>query len=1231
MTVYDRTTLKTFFETGDIPTGTDYANFIDSCLNMADTSAQVILSNFQSPKIIATRVCATDMHVTGTFSADNLITGGVTFVSGNVNAPNGGQFGGILSAQIINAVTISANSLSVNSLLVSGNPVVITTNTSSTIGGIAIFSGTSGDTIVDSALPLLVSAVTIGADTSARQFKFRYTAKDVILFNQASTSGHAYGSTISIARTANYLGAPSPATWVNNGLNVTTTVASGADGNEWAITGAVRSNGAGQNTGVYGQAWRQSGTGPVWGGVSEAADYTVTDNAGYLTGLEVDCFANGTNTVNQNRRGIWIISGTPFGGVSSAASQCWYGIQMGADPALGYYKHGLFVGNNDPVSAVSLTCDIGVKIIANGTYGIWDAGSKSTALLLNGTYASAAVIIDQTTGNHLPAAVQNGAVVQLAAADGVAAFFQTDSFANSGNLTFRRANNTAAAVSALVSGDSIGVIGARGYGATGYSSTARAQITIKTTQDWTDTAQGTRIAFSVTSAGSITNAESFSIGSLGISTTGVVSAASLNVTGDVSASTGKVIGSSASFANMLSANNVNISGVLSANNINVGGSLLLGSAIVSAGGLNVTGDILAATGRVTASAANFSGTVSANALNITTTVTAASIHLTGAVSAVGDINTAANLVAGARTAVISGDSGNFTGAAGSFSGIVSAASLNVTGDAKVATGRLTASAATITSLLTGNTASFSGIVSGASLNLTGDMAAATGRVIASAMTVTSLLTGNTASFSGLVSGNNMNISGTLSANNITVTGSLGLGTAVVSAGGFNATASTSAGLVINNTTGNHLPGEVTAGGCVIHMAAADASTALIQTDAFGATSSIIFRRADGTAASPVKVSADDLLGTIGGRGYGATGYAAANRAIIKLVAAEDWTDTAQGAYFAFSTTSAGTTTTAETVRFNPTGANFVGVVSAGSLNVTGDVSAATGKVVASAASFANMVSAANLNLTGDLTATAGRITCSAATITSLLTGSTASFSGMVSANALNIATAVTAASIHLTGVVSAAGDINTAANLIAGARAAVVSGDSGNFTGAAASFSGIVSAASVNLTGDMKAATGRMTASAATITSLLTGNTASFSGIVSGVSLSLTGDVSAATGTVYASAVRSTNGLYGATPVIISAAGTTQGTAAVLTGYINRGQGVTDGATTGFAIPANQAGWIQYLNYENAVSANLWPPSGGKINALATNGVYILNPQTMYQIIHIAASSYAVGSFFSIG
>lgn len=92
---------------------------------------------------------------------------------------------------------------------------------------------------------------------------------------------------------------------------------------------------------------------------------------------------------------------------------------------------------------------------------------------------------------------------------------------------------------------------------------------------------------------------------------------------------------------------------------------------------------------------------------------------------------------------------------------------------------------------------------------------------------------------------------------------------------------------------------------------------------------------------------------------------------------------------------------------------------------------------------------------------------------------------------------------------------------------------------------------------------------------------------------------------------------------VVSAAGTAQATATQLLYTINIGTGVVDGQTTGFRLQGNQQGRIQYF-VNGAVSANLWPVTGGQINALASNAAYPLAANTPYTIIHTQSSGAAV-------
>lgn len=160
-----------------------------------------------------------------------------------------------------------------------------------------------------------------------------------------------------------------------------------------------------------------------------------------------------------------------------------------------------------------------------------------------------------------------------------------------------------------------------------------------------------------------------------------------------------------------------------------------------------------------------------------------------------------------------------------------------------------------------------------------------------------------------------------------------------------------------------------------------------------------------------------------------------------------------------------------------------------------------------------------------------------------------------------------------------------------------------------ANFTGIVSAASMNISGSLS--TGGFATNQGLIT-ILSSDRAYMNSIVTSALSVNAASINTATYTGFVK--------YGAG--IVSAAGTTQSTAASLTNVINRGKGIADGATTGFTPPANNTGLVQYLFNEGA-SANLWPPLGGTINGLAANAVFPLAASAMVTIIHLTASAMA--------
>lgn len=173
----------------------------------------------------------------------------------------------------------------------------------------------------------------------------------------------------------------------------------------------------------------------------------------------------------------------------------------------------------------------------------------------------------------------------------------------------------------------------------------------------------------------------------------------------------------------------------------------------------------------------------------------------------------------------------------------------------------------------------------------------------------------------------------------------------------------------------------------------------------------------------------------------------------------------------------------------------------------------------------------------------------------------------------------------------------------------------------------LVSAAVVNVT----------TCSASNLlTSYFSAGSAVFTGTVSAKSslfvtdrvtasaAAFTADVSA-NGTVYASAFRAGTGALYRAVAIVSAAGTAQATGASLgTNGIVRLKGISDGQATGFRLLANQTGLQQTIWVEENTSCNLWPPTGGQINALSSNAAFGMAGNTQYIVTHIKASGYCV-------
>lgn len=134
---------------------------------------------------------------------------------------------------------------------------------------------------------------------------------------------------------------------------------------------------------------------------------------------------------------------------------------------------------------------------------------------------------------------------------------------------------------------------------------------------------------------------------------------------------------------------------------------------------------------------------------------------------------------------------------------------------------------------------------------------------------------------------------------------------------------------------------------IAHFAGADGTNPRTYFDAFGGAAIIEMRRADGTLASKTALQNGEGMASIAATGYGATGYAIGSRVGWSMIAAENWTDTAQGTYSIFTATPNGGIATAEAFRIAPTGITIAGTTDSSS-TTTGSIITAGGAGIAKA-------------------------------------------------------------------------------------------------------------------------------------------------------------------------------------------------------------------------------------------------------------------------------------------
>lgn len=95
MTSRSRTALKSLFETGDVPDGSDYADIFDSFVSISDTSSQSVISDISFQNTSHVAISAGQAHVTGILRlGDTPIFAQTT---ANVSAPTSATMYGLIT------------------------------------------------------------------------------------------------------------------------------------------------------------------------------------------------------------------------------------------------------------------------------------------------------------------------------------------------------------------------------------------------------------------------------------------------------------------------------------------------------------------------------------------------------------------------------------------------------------------------------------------------------------------------------------------------------------------------------------------------------------------------------------------------------------------------------------------------------------------------------------------------------------------------------------------------------------------------------------------------------------------------------------------------------------------------------------------------------------------------------------------------------------------------------
>ena len=137
MTAQTRPVLKALFEDGDKPSGSNYSDWVDSMVSIADSTAQTMTSDLKAPKFIATTEVSAP---TGSFAAVNTSSATLT--------------GPLTGTNIVLTGSVSASSMSLNGPLsvggtFTGKDITLTGRVSASSASLKGGATIEGDATID--------------------------------------------------------------------------------------------------------------------------------------------------------------------------------------------------------------------------------------------------------------------------------------------------------------------------------------------------------------------------------------------------------------------------------------------------------------------------------------------------------------------------------------------------------------------------------------------------------------------------------------------------------------------------------------------------------------------------------------------------------------------------------------------------------------------------------------------------------------------------------------------------------------------------------------------------------------------------------------------------------------------------------------------------------------------------------------------------------------------------